>query len=160
MNIYFVGSFDPPHNGHLNTYKKACTILNAQIGIAICANELKSAPLLSLEERKQLCRVVFETDDIVVCRNISEVKQFAKKCDIFVRGYRDQSDEQYTRTLVDYYDLEISLENIKYVHIDDSYLDVSSSKIKSLLSGGCSIQRYLPNAVYKYLSEILCNYGT
>lgn len=153
MKIYYVGSFDPPHIGHLNTYKKACYKLDAPIGIAICSNELKTASLLNLEERSRLCRMVFDTEDVIICQNSDEIKCFASKCDIFVRGYRDQSDERYIQLLADYYKLENIFERVVYIPIDDDFLDVSSSRIRKLIDNGEDYQKYLPGGVFEYLSK-------
>lgn len=154
MKIYFVGSFDPPHIGHINTYKKACAKLDTQVGIAICSNELKNHPLLTLEERAQLCRLVFETNDIVICKNSIEIKQFVESCDIFIRGHRDQLDEQYVQILAKYYKLENILEKVMYIPIDSEFLEVSSSKIKFLINNGGDFQSFLPKVVYEYLKTM------
>lgn len=153
MKIYYVGSFDPPHIGHLNTYKKACAKLDSPIGIAICSNELKTTPLLNLEERARLCKMIFDTEDVVICQNSDEIKRFASECDIFVRGYRDQSDERYIQLLADYYKLENIFERVIYIPIDDEFLDVSSSKIRELINNRADYQKYLPSAVFEYLSK-------
>ena len=152
MKIYYVGSFDPPHIGHLNTYNKACAKLNAPIGIAICSNELKKTPLLNLEERARLCRIVFNSNDIIICQNSDEIKHFASECDIFVRGYRNQSDEHYIQLLADYYKLEHIFEKVVYIPIDNEFYDVSSSKIRQLIENGEDFQKYLPHVVFEYLS--------
>lgn len=153
MKIYYVGSFDPPHVGHLNTYKKACAKLDTQIGIAICANELKVAPLLELEERAYLCKLVFQTNNIIICKTSSEIKQFVEECDMFVRGYHDKSDEQYIQVLVDYYKLENVFEKVLFVPIENEYSKISSSKIKLLLNDGEDVKHYLPQTVYEYFDR-------
>jgi len=52
MKAVYIGSFDPAHLGHKNTYEKALLKLNCPIDIAICKSPLKDSGIFSMAERK------------------------------------------------------------------------------------------------------------
>ena len=73
LKNYYVGSFDPPHLGHLNTYNKAKKALQEDIAIAICHNDIKGNRLMSLDESRIMCEITFTTNDVRVCENRDEM---------------------------------------------------------------------------------------
>ena len=66
--------------------------------------------------------MVFNTNDIIICQNSDEIKHFVFECDIFVRGYRNQSDEHYIRLLADYYKSEHILDKVVYIPIENEFI--------------------------------------
>ncbi|HUA96544.1 MAG TPA: adenylyltransferase/cytidyltransferase family protein, partial [Acidimicrobiales bacterium] len=47
------GSFDPFHNGHLEVVERASRLFD-EVVVAVVRNPQKSAPLFSLEERREM----------------------------------------------------------------------------------------------------------
>lgn len=147
--IIYAGSFDPAHNGHLNTYLKAMRILKENIKVCICYNELKPSGLFRLEERMLIAKATFPTDNISSYRTSEEIQKMILNADLLVRGYRkscEQEDKEYSMRLLAYYKSAELQERILFVEIDDEYEKVSSTIIKEVAKKDI-------NAVSQYVAK-------
>ena len=55
IHAVYPGSFDPPHNGHLDIIRRGRNVCD-RLTVAVLGNSLKSSYLFSLEERVNLLR--------------------------------------------------------------------------------------------------------
>lgn len=147
MKVVYVGSFDPLHFGHKNTYEKALRLLNIPIEIAICMNPLKKEYMFSLEERRTIAESVFSNACINLYDGQEEIIGLINNADMLVRGYCGESDIMYAKKLLKLYNCESKFASVLFIKIDDKFEKISSSSIKD------SIQ-YEPQVAKENLSEI------
>lgn len=132
MNAVYIGSFDPAHLGHRNTYEKACNELRIPIDVAICNNPLKVSTVFSLPERRNIAESVFLNCKISLYYNYEQILSLLNGYDLVVRGYRDKDDIDYVKKLLHTFNSESKFSSVYFVKIDKKYQDVSSSNIKKL----------------------------
>lgn len=129
--IIYVGSFDPAHYGHLDTYKNICKLFpEEKIIVVICRNDLKEEGILSIEERKVVAEDLFKTD-IVIAENMEEVCSIIREADYVGRGARNEKDKEYDEKLFIHYNLENEKEKLVYTKIKPEFWDYSSSYIRA-----------------------------
>lgn len=146
MKAIYLGSFDPAHYGHRNTYEKAKRLLQCDIQIGICSNMLKMSPWFTTDERLLIAKSVFQTDDIVICNTMEEVINTVQKAHYIVRGYTTENDKQYALKLAKLYNVNEHEKKVQFVKIDEEYQNISSSNIKNMMKTN-------PEAVKKLISE-------
>ncbi|MDR0306914.1 MAG: adenylyltransferase/cytidyltransferase family protein [Chitinispirillales bacterium] len=129
MSLVYFGSFDPPHNGHLNTYLKAQKELGSGIKVCICVGDLKKG-LLTAEERLRIAQSLFPADDIIVCGSRESIVKTLTEAGKIVRGFRGQPDIDETMKIGKFYGVESLEHKLVFVKIDDEFYDVCSSGIK------------------------------
>ncbi|MBQ6961341.1 MAG: adenylyltransferase/cytidyltransferase family protein [Clostridia bacterium] len=160
-NVVYVGSFDPAHNGHLNTYRKASCILNERIKICICYNELKPQGMFSIDERIAIAKALFHTNDICSFKNYYEIKQLIESSDLIVRGYRktdENAEKEYSAKLLSYLGLQELKDRLFFVDIDEEYESVSSSLIREYAKTDInSISQFLNEESFRIAKHILLN---
>ena len=131
MKVVYVGSFDPPHFGHRNTYEKALRQFNRPIEIAICKSPLKKEYLFSLEERKTIAESVFLNACINLYNGQEQIIDLINNVDMLVRGYCGEQDIIYVKKLLKLYNCENKLASVFFIKIDDKFEMISSSSIKA-----------------------------
>jgi len=154
MKAVYIGSFDPAHLGHKNTYEKALLKLNCPIDIAICKSPLKDSGIFSMAERKIIAEDIFKAVRVSLYESETQILNLLNSYDLFVRGYNDESDIVYTKKLLKKYNCENKFSCVSFIKIDDEYKNVSSSNIKnSFLYDSEFSKKYLSIMGYNMLAE-------
>lgn len=157
--IVYVGSFDPAHIGHLNTYQKATRILCEHITPCVCCNELKPQGLFALSERVAIAKALFDTDEIQSFTTYQEIRHLIETSDLIVRGYRKKdmgTEKNYSLRLLSHYGLEDLRERLFFVEIDEAYEGISSSAIRQLIKHDISsAEKFFNEASFAIVQNIL-----
>ena len=152
----YPGSFDPITNGHVDIVQRALSIFD-RVVVAI-ANNVRKAPLFSVEERKQHILDAVGHDDRV------EVDAFegllvdyveARGARIVVRGLRALADFEYEFQLA-HMNRRLG-KGIDTIFLMTSEKDfyVSSSLVKEVAQFGGKVSGLVPPSVEKALHERL-----
>lgn len=129
--IIYVGSFDPAHYGHLDTYKNISNLFPGEkVTVVICRNDLKEEGILSIDERKVVSEDLFKTD-ILIAENMREVCSIIREADYVGRGARDEKDKEYDEKLFTHYNLEDEKHKLVYTNIKPEFWGYSSSFIRA-----------------------------
>lgn len=150
----YPGSFDPITKGHLDILKTGAGIFDKVI-IAVARNSEKHG-FLTIGERVKLIREsVSGLDNVEVDCFDGLTVNYAKKCgaQVLIRGLRAVSDFEY--------ELQLSQANsaldsdIKTVFLTTKpkYNFISSSTIREILLNGGDISKFVPEPVFKYLTN-------
>jgi pantetheine-phosphate adenylyltransferase len=144
----YPGSFDPLTNGHVDIIQRGAKLFD-RIVVAILLN-LEKSPLLSVEERVEICKEVFQPLPNV------EVDTFEgllvhyvrrKRAQVIVRGLRAVSDFEY--------ELQMALMNRRlnsavetvFMMPAEPYTYVSSRLVKEVVALGGSVDGLVPPGV-------------
>lgn len=151
----YPGSFDPPTYGHLDLIQRALRLFDYLV-VAIAKNDLKLAPLFSVEERQEMLReLTREMPQVEVTAFEGLTAEFARKRNIshLVRGLRAISD----------YEFEFSLaiinqrlnSNIDTVCLmpSEPYLFLSSRWVREVARFGGDLSQFVPPCVEQKLRQ-------
>ena len=156
----YLGSFDPPTNGHLDLIERGLKLFDKVI-IAILCNPSKSkSSLFTIEERKDMLYDIFkDQDNIEVDTHHGLLVDYAVKKDAhaILRGLRAVSDFEY--------EFQMALMNrrlkrqIQTVFLVSGFkwIFTSSSIVKEAASFGGDVESMVPPIVNQKLKE---KYGT
>jgi pantetheine-phosphate adenylyltransferase len=156
----YPGTFDPPHNGHLDIYRQATW--NFDKVIVVIAKNAGKEPFLDAVHRQEAWQRIIERpqDEVVIASPasapITDVLHNLGAGSI-VRGLRGPEDcaaERAFREFVQRVDPG-SFEMVYYMCSSD-LVDVSSTIIKQLLQlrrAGELIKNYVPHEVLGYIQE-------
>jgi len=152
----YPGSFDPPHNGHLDIIAR-CLPLFDELLVAVLRNEEKR-PLFSVEERVEMIGGL--VGDHRRCRVESFSGLLVDFMDrvgatIIVRGLRALSDFEY--------EFQMALMNRRlnprvetvFMMPKDEYSYLSSRLVKEVFALGGNLAGLVPEAVLVHLKEQL-----
>lgn len=150
----YPGSFDPITKGHLDILKNAAGIFDKVI-IAVAHNGEKRG-FLSVEERVELIKKSIENlDNVEVDAFQGLTIEYAKKhgAEILIRGLRAVSDFEYEMQLSQ--TNSALCEEVKTVFLTTKpkYNFISSTTIKEILNNGGDISKFVPEAVFEYLTN-------
>ena len=143
--VIYPGSFDPPHNGHLDVLRRAARLFDEVI-IAVAYNERKSA-FFSVEERvTMLTESTRDIPNVRVAHFHGLLVEFAREREAMalVRGLRAVSDFEF--------ELQMSLMNRKLVPtLETIFLTpveqstyLSSRIIKEIALLGGEVDEFVP----------------
>lgn len=147
----YPGTFDPITLGHYDVIERISKLFDDVIVLVI--DNKNKVPLFLLEKRVKMIQdsicniknVRVDTSDILTV-------QYAKEnnVDIIVRSIRDAADFEYERQMA--FNNKLLNKNIETVFImpDSSYVSISSSFVRELLSYGRDISKFVPNQTLKY----------
>jgi pantetheine-phosphate adenylyltransferase len=144
----YPGSFDPPHNGHIDVLRRAALLFDEVI-IAVAYNERKSA-FFSVEERvRMLSESTRDIANVRVAHFHGLLVEFARQQEALavVRGLRAVTDFEF--------ELQMSLMNRKLVPtIETIFLTpieqstyLSSRIIKEIALLGGEVDEFVPPSV-------------
>ena len=150
----YPGTFDPITNGHINILLKATMIFD-EVVLAV-ANVTGKNTLFTTDERLSLCSTAIQQLPKVRVEKFDGLAvRFAEKMEAntIIRGMRAVSDFEY--------ELQLSLMNknlnkdIETIFLvpDASYLYLSSSMVKQIITLGGSLKNYIPFCVEKAILE-------
>lgn len=150
----YPGSFDPVTKGHLDILASAAGIFDKVI-IAVAHNGEKKG-FLPVETRVELIRQsIGHLDNVEVDAFEGLTIDYAKAhgADVLIRGLRAVSDFEYEMQLSQ--TNSALCEDIKTVFLitKPEYNFISSSTIKEILNNGGDISKFVPEAVFNYLTN-------
>lgn len=152
----FAGTFDPPTVGHEEVVRESEKIFD-KVVVAVLDNPQKSA-LLSVEERVELLKKLFDGDDAV------EVKSFSgaavdllesENTPFYVRGVRDAIDFEYENR--NHYASKKLKKDLVTVYIPSSQenLHVSSTLVRNSLHFKKDFRALLPEKIADDICALL-----
>lgn len=150
----YPGSFDPITKGHLDILKNASSIFDKVI-IAVAHNGNKKGFLTTDERVKLIQESVKELPNVEVDAFEGLTIEYAKKqgANVLIRGLRAVSDFEYEMQLSQ--TNSALCENIKTVFLitKPEYNFISSSSIREILANEGDISKFVPKAVFEYLTR-------
>ena len=151
----YPGSFDPITKGHLDILKNASEIFDKVI-IAVAHNGEKRG-FLTVDERVMLIRQsIADFDNVEVDSFEGLTIEYAKKhnAEVLIRGLRAVSDFEYEMQLSQTNSALCSDIKTVFLTTKPKYNFISSSTIKEILNNNGDISKFVPEAVYEYLTKI------
>ena len=150
----YPGSFDPITKGHLDVLETSAGIFDRVI-IAVAKNSEKNG-FLPVEDRVKLIRESVKGIENVEVDSFEGLTiEYARKrgAEILIRGLRAVSDFEYEMQLSQT-NSQLA-EEIKTVFLitKPEYNFISSSTVKEILENGGDISKFVPEPVYRYLSN-------
>ena len=144
--VLYPGSFDPLTIGHMNIIKQAYELFDEVI-IAVLQNPLKTSGLLTIEERMEIIKNIYQkTNNVkVITANGAAVDiALLYECKAIIRGLRSLSDYDYEVKLQQI-NKEISNNKVNTICLfaDKEYQFVSSSMVKEILNLNKDISKYV-----------------
>jgi pantetheine-phosphate adenylyltransferase len=144
----YPGTFDPITNGHVDIVRRALALFDHVI-VAV-ADNMRKAPLFSLEERTQMIRdSIGEAARFEVDSFSGLLVDYAKRrqARVIIRGLRAIADFEYEFQLAHMNrHLAPSVETVFLMTSEESFY-VSSSLVKEVATMGGDITRIAPPAV-------------
>ena len=148
----YPGTFDPITNGHVDIVRRAAGIFpTVLVDVAVAASE-KKRPLLSLEERLELARIVVKPFPNVEVKSFSGLLKDlvrAEGAKVIVRGARAVSDFEAEFQMAGMNrQLMPDVETV-FLTPSDSYQFVSGTFVREIaLLGGEEASRFVAPEVY------------
>ena len=149
----YPGSFDPITKGHLDILKNAAEIFDKVI-IAVAHNPSKTG-FLTVEERVKLIHEsVADLNNVEVDSFEGLTIEYAKKngAEVLIRGLRAVSDFEFEMQLSQTNSALCSEIKTVFLTTKPKYNFISSSTIREILNNGGDISKFVPKAVYEYLT--------
>lgn len=155
----YPGTFDPPHEGHLDIYRQATWNFDKVI-IAIARNAGK-VQLLDPRERQEAWQKIIERpqDEVVIATPatapITDVVSNLGG-DTIIRGLRGPEDMAAERAFREFVERTASGTNIVYYMCARDLIDVSGTTVKQLAQlkrPGELLRSYLPWDVLQYILD-------
>lgn len=150
----FAGTFDPFTVGHEETVS-SCLKLFGEVIVAVAENKNKRQ-MFSAEERLEMIAAVYRNEPRVrVIRWEKAVTDLlkAENTPFYVRGIRNGTDLEYENA--DFYasrDLDGEMVTL-YIPAEQKHLHISSTLVKNCILFGKPFDRYVPAAVFDYITE-------
>lgn len=158
-NVFFIGSFNPITNGHLEIIKRAYKIFD-NINILILENKNKTNNFIKVEDRIKIIENIFINEKIngkVYYEDNLLVENIEKyNIDIIIRGIRDEKDFSYEllqNKINNSLKNEYTSKEIEFIYLfsKDETSFISSSMIRELYNFNGKIEKYVPEEVYLFL---------
>jgi len=143
------GTFDPMHQGHVETKHKAEALLGQPVAIVIVENINKPNKTLSIEERLSIIQEYFPNETIYLALSMEEVTLCHKHAQRFIRKKRSKKDTAEFLQICEQYSLDFT----KTVEIED-IPDISSLKFKALaIAGDTQLPTGISTEAYQLLLQ-------
>jgi pantetheine-phosphate adenylyltransferase len=151
LHVACPGSYDPPHNGHLDVVARAARIAD-QVTVAVLVNPRKRG-LLPVHDRVALLETVtVELPNVTVETFDGLLVDFCRSRGIaaVVKGLRGAGDFPYEAQMAQMNAHVAGVETM-FVVTDPRYAFVSSSLVKEVAAYGGDVQDLVPPAVHPVL---------
>lgn len=150
----YPGTFDPPHNGHLDVIRRASRLFD-QVIVAVAASPGKD-PIFSLAERLALVEEVcadIEAVDVVPFDGML-IQEFERlEVDVVVRGVRLFQDFEYEYTMALMNRRLMPHFDVTFLMPSEEVLSVSSTLIKDIHRHGGDVSSLVPPPVFRELAS-------
>ncbi len=146
----FPGSFDPPHNGHVEVVERAHKLFDRVI-IAVLRNTQKGDPLFASEQREALIRECFvHLPNVEVVTMSTLVVEVAKivNADVIIRGLRAVSDFENELQMAQMNQQLSGIETL-FIPTGSTHSFISSRLIREIASFGGSVGPFVPDPVLR-----------
>lgn len=153
---FYAGSFDPFTNGHLQVVKKACEIFDlVVIGIGTHPNKTRRF------DKEKMRAAIYETleneglsdkVDVYIYDTSMTVDAAAYfRASYLIRGVRNGMDYQYEEAIAS---MNQEISGLDTIYFRAGELgNVSSSMVMELLRNNYDVSKYLPKAVFEFVTE-------
>ena len=152
--VIYPGTFDPITNGHIDLAERASRLFD-KVYVSIASSDRKN-PMFSLEERVDMTKIALShLDNIEVIGFDRLLVDLASEVDAMaiMRGLRAVSDFEYEFQLANMNRaLSDRLESI-FLTPAERFSYISSSLVKEIGSLGGDVSPFVPEHVWKILSE-------
>lgn len=152
--VLYPGSFDPPHNGHLEIITTASRLFD-EVVVAAMRNPGKGEPLFGMDDRRAMLEEsVAHLPNVSVTMFSELVVDLARKieADFIVKGLRGVSDFESEFTMAQ---MNHAVSQIVTVFIpstsEDSY--IASKYIREITHFGGDVTHLVPDPVARRLKE-------
>ena len=145
----FTGSFDPITKGHEDIVLKALPLFDEVI-VAVGINNMKKCAF-SLEQRLQWIKdTVADYPKVTVAHYEGLTVDFCKSvgADFIIRGLRGSADLEYEATIAEANKKICPEIETVFLLTEPSLRCVSSTVVRDLIKHNCSIEQFVPEAVY------------
>jgi pantetheine-phosphate adenylyltransferase len=150
----YPGSFDPPHNGHLDVLRRASKLFDEVI-VAVAFNDQKRTHFTVAERVDLLGQCTADLPNVRVCSFNGLLVEFARQQDAVavIRGLRAVSDFEFEfQMALMNRKLEPTLETVFLTPIEQStYL--SSRIVKEIAHLGGEVAEFVPSCVSEALKK-------
>jgi pantetheine-phosphate adenylyltransferase len=144
----YPGSFDPPHNGHLDVLRRAAHLFDEVI-VAIAFNEQKSSLFSGQERHLLLSECVGDLPNVKVAQFDGLLVEFAvqHRADAVIRGLRAVSDFEFEfQMALMNRKLEPTLETVFLTPVEQ-FTYLSSRLVKEIAMLGGKVDEFVPSCV-------------
>ncbi|QEM03945.1 pantetheine-phosphate adenylyltransferase [Mucilaginibacter rubeus] len=148
----FPGSFDPLTKAHVDIVKRSVELFD-KLYIGVGVNSSKKG-LLSVEQREQMIRAVFEHDErIHVIAYEGLTVDFCKSIGAayMIRGIRTVSDFEYEKAIAQMnHSLAPDIESI-FIVSKPGYSSISSTIVREIIRYNGDVSQFIPKEALPYL---------
>jgi pantetheine-phosphate adenylyltransferase len=155
--VIYPGSFDPPHNGHLDVLQRASRLFDEVI-VAVAFNEQKKSLFTPAERHQLLIACIGDLPNVQIVEFGGLLVEFARqqKADAVIRGLRAVSDFEFEfQMALMNRKLEPSLETVFLTPVEQ-YTYLSSRLVKEIAMLGGKVDEFVPPCVASALREKFC----
>ena len=148
------GSYDPMTLGHLDIVKRA-RLCYDKVTVAVMVNEQKKYTC-SLEERVKIAKLTLASyPDVEVIGDEGMLVDLFDRvgADVIVKGIRNDRDREYEEKMAAFNLAHNPRAKTVYMEAADDFEDVSSTRVRELLSKGESVEGLLADEVIDYLKS-------
>ena len=156
-NAIIPGSFDPVTVGHLHLFEKASEMFES-VTVLLCHNFDKKT-LFSFEERLELLRAsVSHLKNVSVDSHTGWLYEYLsdKKDSVLFKGVRNTVDFEYEKKMADF-NFEHSGVSTVFVLSEEKFAEISSTRVRKLLSEGGDWKKNIPQNAQKLLENFYKN---
>jgi pantetheine-phosphate adenylyltransferase len=148
----YPGTFDPPHNGHLDLIRRAARLFDEVI-VAVAESAGKGT-MFSPSDRVQMVReMIAEIEGVrVIPFEGMLIHEFERqKADVAIRGVRLFQDFEYEYTMALMNRRLCPTFDVLFLMPSENYLSVSSTLIKDIHRHGGELSEIVPSSVLRRL---------
>ena len=150
------GSFDPITNGHISLVERALEDHDI-VYLAVMINPSKKY-MFTLEERECIAKAALVgTDNVIVISSEGMLWELAKKLNAssIVKGYRNETDLAYEKEMAKFNEEHYPNAKTVLLKAKENMCDLSSTKIRELITLNKSLQPYIPQTAEEEIKKII-----
>jgi pantetheine-phosphate adenylyltransferase len=156
IHAVYPGSFDPPHNGHVDMIHRASRIYD-RLTVAVANNPLKETGFFSLEERLSIVReLVRDMPNVGADTFEGLLADYLRKVEaqVIVKGLRAISDFEYELQMAHLNrQLNPNVETT-FIMTATRWSYLSSTRVKEIARFGADVSKLIPAASLARLHSV------